>query len=151
MTAQELEIWILDNYEDIIVTDAYRERSFFYNPSRLLPKGIYFTTLKESDGPNDKASDLNRNEVYRISLGIGKREYEKLFGPTPKRASKGDVVDIDFDFTVLQILMPHPVYAWMGWVAMNSPSKNQLEILKRLLDISYENVHKKFEKRNVKS
>lgn len=28
MTAKELENWILTNYQDVIVTDAYRERSF---------------------------------------------------------------------------------------------------------------------------
>jgi len=37
MTAQELENWILNHYDGLIVTDAYRERSFFYNPDRSLP------------------------------------------------------------------------------------------------------------------
>ncbi|BFP42084.1 DUF6194 family protein [Flavobacteriaceae bacterium GF1] len=147
MTVPELEDWILNNYSDIVVTNTYGERSFFYNPSGLLPKGIYFTTIKESDGPNDKASHLDRNGTYRISIGIGKSRYQKLFGATPKRAPKGGVVDIDFDFTSVQTLMPHPVYAWMGWVAMNNPSKNQLKTLENLLDIAYGNVLKKFEKR----
>ena len=148
MTPSELENWIVNTYPGIVVIDAYRERSFFYNPSGLLPKGVYLTTIKESDGPNDKASVLDRDGIYRISFGVGKRAYEKLFGVTPKRPPKGGVVQLDFDFTALRVLMPHPIYAWMGWVAMNSPSKDQLETIQTFLDIAYQNVLQKFSKRN---
>jgi hypothetical protein len=46
MNVLQLEHWILDRYEGIIVIDAYRERSFFYNPDGSMKKGIYFTTIK---------------------------------------------------------------------------------------------------------
>jgi hypothetical protein len=92
MNAKQLEHWILDNYQGVIVTDAYRERSFFYNPDSSLPNGIYFTTIKESDGPNDKASNLNRDGIYRLSLGVGKKQYQQLFGDVPKRPAKGEIV-----------------------------------------------------------
>jgi len=113
MTAKELENWILMNYQDIIVTDAYRGRSFFYNPDNPLPKGIYFTTIKESDGPNAKAG----------------------------------IINYDFDFTELDVLMPHPIYAWLGWVAINNPTANNTDTVKHLLDISYQNVLLKFKKK----
>ncbi|GAB5476089.1 MAG: DUF6194 family protein [Maribacter sp.] len=149
MTAEQLENWILSKYDGIIVTNAYRERSFFYNPDYSLKKGIYFTTIKESDGPNDKASDLNRDNIYRISIGIGKNDYEKLFGPKPKRPAKGGVVDIAFDFTQKGVLMPHPVYAWMGWVAFNNPTTKDLGTIEKLLDISYQNSKIKFSKKKL--
>lgn len=147
MNAKQLENWILDNYQGIIVTDAYRERSFFYNPDGSLPKGIYFATIKESDGPNDKASNLDREGIYRLSVGVGKRQYQPLFGDILKRPAKGEVVELDFDFTSTGILMPHPIYAWLGWVCINNPDKNNLELLKHLLDISYQNVFTKFAKK----
>jgi len=56
MRATELENWILATYPGVVVADAYRERSFFYNPDGSLPKCIYFATIKESDGPHDQAS-----------------------------------------------------------------------------------------------
>lgn len=136
MTAKELENWILTNYQDIIVTDAYRERSFFYNPDNSLPKGIYFTTIKESDGPNDKASNLDREGIYRLSIGIGKKYYQNLFGNIPTRPAKGGIINYDFDFTELDVLMPHPIYAWLGWVAINNPTANNTDTVKYLLDIS---------------
>jgi hypothetical protein len=147
MNAKQLENWILDNHKGIIVTDAYRERSFFYNPDGSLPKGIYFATLKESDGQNDKASNLDREGVYRFSIGVGKKQYQQLFGDVPKRPAKGEIVNLDFDFTITGVLMPHPIYAWLGWVCINNPENTNLELLKHLLDISYENVLIKFAKK----
>ncbi len=147
MNAEQTENWILDNYQGVIVTDAYRERSFFYNPDGSLPKGIYFATIKESDGPNDKASNLNRDGIYRLSVGVGKRQYHQLFGAVPKRPAKGEIVDLNFDFTTTGMIMPHPIYAWLGWVCIYNPENENLDLLKDLLDISYQNVLAKFVKK----
>ncbi|MBM6498034.1 hypothetical protein CHU92_09320 [Flavobacterium cyanobacteriorum] len=147
MNAKQLEQWILGNYQGVIVTDAYRERSFFYNPDGSLPKGIYFATIKESDGPNDKTSNLDREGIYRLSLGVEKKQYQKLFGEIPKRPAKGEIVELDFDFTTTGMLMPHPIYAWLGWVCINNPDSENLDFLKHLFDISYQNVLVKFAKK----
>jgi len=147
MNAQKLEGWILENYQGIIVIDAYRERSFFYNPDGSLQKGIYMATIKESDGPNDKASNLGRLGIYRLSIGIGKKEYKNLFGIIPKRPSKGNIINLDFDFKSLGIFMPHPIYAWMGWIGIKNPTKSNMDLLKHLLDISYQNALTKFVKK----
>ena len=147
MNAKKLEQWILDNYQGVIVTDAYRERSFFYNPDGSLPKGIYFATIKESDGPNDKASNLDRDGIYRLSVGVGKKQYQQLFGDVPKRPAKGEIVELDLDFSTTGMIMPHPIYAWLGWVCINNPDIEKLDLLKHLLDISYQNVLAKFAKK----
>ncbi len=147
MNAKQLEHWILDKYQGVIVADAYRERSFFYNPDGSLPKGIYFATIKESDGPNDKVSNLDREGIYRLSVGVSKRHYQPLFGDVPKRPAKGEVVELDFDFATTGMLMPHPIYAWLGWVCINNPDNKNLDLLKYLLDISYQNVLTKFAKK----
>jgi len=147
MTVELLENELLTSYDGLVLLYTYAERSFFYNPDKTLPKGIYFATIKESDGPNDRASNLNRKDVYRLSIGAGKKHYQKLFGNPPARPAKGGVVDVDFDFKELNVLMPHPVYAWLGWVAILNPEKNNLETVKQILDISYKNVLDKFDKK----
>lgn len=147
MNSKQLEQWILDNYQGVIVTNAYRERSFFYNPDGSLPKGIYFATIKESDGPNDKASNLDREGVYRLSVGVGKKRYHQLFGDIPKRPAKGEIVELAFDFSTTGMLMPHPIYSWLGWVCINNPDSENLDLIKHLLDISYQNVLTKFAKK----
>ena len=147
MNSSELEFWIFQNYQGLIVTKAYRETSFFYNPDETLPRGIYFATIKESDGPNDRASKLDREGIYRFSIGVGKKQYQEMFGNIPKRPSKGNIVKLDFDFSRLNEMMPHPIYAWMGWVCINSLTSENLERLKFLLDISYKNVLNKYSKK----
>lgn len=147
MNSSELELWILQNYEGLLVTNAYRERSFFYNPDKSLLKGIYFATIKESDGPNDRASKLDREGIYRLSIGIGKRQYKEMFGEIPKRPAKGNIVSLDLDFSILNEVVPHPIYAWMGWVCILNPELEKIDSIKNLLDISYLNCLMKYKKK----
>jgi Family of unknown function (DUF6194) len=145
MTATQLENYILETYSGVKVLDACSERSFFYNPDNLLPKGIYTATIKTNDGPNDKASDLNREGVFRFSIGVSKESYQKLFGDKPKRPPKGGIVDTGNDFTELNIITPHPIYAWLHWIAILNPTQDSLNILKPILDETYTIVQKKYQ------
>jgi hypothetical protein len=144
MTITQLQNLILESYPGLNLLDTYGEKSFFYNPEKLLIKGIYFATLKEKDGPNDKASDLNREGVFRLNLGISKQSYEKLFGTKPKRPPKGGIVDTGHDFTQLNFLTPHPIYAWLHWVAILNPDDDSMSQIKELMDETYQNVQKKY-------
>jgi hypothetical protein len=150
MNPTELENWILEKYKGIVVTNAYRERSFFYNPEYSLPKGIYFATIKESDGPNDRASKLDREGIYRFSIGVGKKQYQEMFGEIPKRPAKGNIVGLDLDFSTLNEIMPHPIYAWMGWICILNPKLEIIESIKNLLDISYLNCLMKYKRKSKK-
>lgn len=78
-----------------------------------MPRGVYFATIKESNGQNDKASNLDRDGVFRLSFSLSNKRYKMLFGTKPKRVVKGYIVDTEDDFTKLNILTPHPIYAWM--------------------------------------
>jgi Family of unknown function (DUF6194) len=145
MTAIQLENYILETYSGVKVLDAYSERSFFYNPDNLLPKGIYMATIKTHDGPNDKASSLNRDGVFRFNIGVSKESYQKLFGTKPKRPPKGGIVETGHDFTELNVITPHPIYAWLHWIAILNPTQDSLHILKPILDETYIIVQKKYQ------
>ena len=146
MTPQDWEDWIMDEYQGVVMKNAYRERSFFYNPGKVLPHGVYFSTIKESDGPNDAFSYLDREGVYRISIGIGKKNYQQIFGAVPKRAAKGESTLAGiWDFHQLDLLTPHPVYAWMGWVCILEPTGLNQRTVKSLIAESYEIAVTKFE------
>jgi hypothetical protein len=147
MKASELEDFLINKYKGLKVLDTYSERSLFYNPDSLLPKGIYFATFKSQNGPNDKASDLDRENVYRFNFGMSKNSYEKLFGVKPKRPLKGGVVNTGHDFTKLNTLTPHPIYAWLSWVAILNPNQSEINKLTLYLDESYNNVLIKYDKK----
>ena len=116
-----------------------------------MKRGVYVLTVKEKDGDNDRASQLDRPGVYRVNLGPRKQTYVNLFGPAPKRPPKGGVVEGDMDFTQTDTLLPHPVYAWMGWVCVLNPSAQTFESMKPLIRESYMFAKEKFEKRVKKT
>lgn len=129
--------YIESTFADIHIVTAWGETSFFYNPNRKLPRGIYFVTIKEKNGHNDRASNLDRSEVFRLNIGISKLTYRSLFGQQPSRPQAGGVIDTGHDFAALDQLFPHPVYGWMSWVAVLNPSATTFEDVKPLLSEAY--------------
>lgn len=122
MEAGDVVAAIVERFGGLVPTASWGEVSLFYNPGRVLPNGLYLCTVREHDGPNDSASNLDREGVFRLAVGLSVARYEELFGARPARPPKGSVVATGHDFTALDVLMPHPVYAWMGWVQILNPS-----------------------------
>jgi hypothetical protein len=50
------------------------------------------------------------------------------------------------DFTRLDVVMPHPIYAWMGWAQVLNPSAEAFASVQPLLVDSYDQVVSKFAK-----
>jgi hypothetical protein len=105
---------------------------FFYGADRKLP----FATIATADNDYDRASHLNRPNVYRLNVGVGRDTYRSLFGPLPPPPGAAGVVDTGHtghDFSVLDRLMPHPIYAPQSWVCVLCPSEQTFEKVKPLL------------------
>jgi hypothetical protein len=112
----------------------YGERSVFYNPRGLAPLGVLFASVKERDGPNDAAARLSRPGVWRLAFAMSTEAFAARFGGVPARPPKGRAVALPgWDVTRLDEVTPHPVYAWMGWVQVLSPSLESFERLEPLL------------------
>ena len=139
--------YCLQNLEGTVLVKSWGEKGIFYNPDHVLKRGVYILTVKEKDGDNDKGSGLNRENVYRVNLGIRKSTFVELFGTIPKRPPAGGVVDMDYDFSVLNEILPHPVYAWMAWICALNPSEQTFEELKPYIQEAYEYAKEKFKKR----
>lgn len=135
------------DFEGVIPKASWGETSLFYNPKQQLPNGVYFCTLKDKNGENDQASQLDREGVFRLSIGISPKTYEGLFGQRPARPAKGGIVDTDDDFTELDRLMPHPIYGWMSWVQVLNPSTECFKNIYPLIAGAHANAVVKFNKR----
>lgn len=138
MGADDIISYCLTNLEGVILTESWGERGIFYNPKGRLKRGVYVLTVKEKDGDNDKESMLDRKDIYRVNVGLKKKSFINIFGIIPKRPAAGGVVDMNFDFTALDTIMPHPVYAWMSWICVLNPSDKTFETFKMLIQESYE-------------
>jgi hypothetical protein len=129
---------LLNRFNHLSVKRTWGETSLFFNPKGASAHGSYFVTIKESDGENDKASSLDRDDIFRVSFGISRNSYEALFGPKPPRPFKGGVVETGHDFTQTNLLMPHPIYAWMNWLQVLNPSQETWNSNQNLIQESYE-------------
>jgi len=117
----------------------------------VLPNGVYFCTIKEKNGDNDKSSNLDREGIYRLSIGITKERYLSLFNDKPKRPVKGGIVDTGHDFTECNVLTPHPIYGWMSWVQILNPTESKLNELFELISEAHTKAVTKFNKKMTKS
>ena len=126
MKPEEILKYCLKNLKDTVLVDSWGEKGIFYNPNHVLKRGVYILTIKEKDGDNDNGSNLDRENVYRVNLG-----------------------SMNYDFTELNKIIPHPVYAWMGWISVLNPSDKTFEKLKPFIQEAYEYAVEKFKKRKV--
>jgi hypothetical protein len=124
MDASAVLQYINESLEGLDVVEANGDHFFFYDPGRDLPKvhRFPFATLVTSDR-YDQFSNLNREGVYRLNVGVGKETFRSLF---PDASTT-------HDFTALDRLMPHPVYGNMYWLCVLSPSDATFDRIKPLL------------------
>jgi hypothetical protein len=145
MNEAEVSRFITETFEGVDVVNAMETSFFFYNPDPNVPPDhkFPFVTLVTSD-LHDQFSDLNRPEVFRLNIGLSKETFGALFGD-PARFSgwfnpaESGVTPSGYDFTALDQLMPHPVYAGMCWVCILNPSNETFTTKVRpLLTEAYE-------------
>jgi hypothetical protein len=86
-----------------------------------------FATIVTKDyGDFDNLSNLNREGVFRLNIGVSKETFQSLFAG-----------DDPHDHMALDRLMPHPVYASNHWVSVLNPSDETFASLRPLLEEAY--------------
>jgi Family of unknown function (DUF6194) len=121
--------YITDTFANVEMASTAGYTFFFYGADRKLP----FATLATQDDDFDRASNLNRASVFRLNIGVSKDTYRSLFGPQPAPPGPAGVVDTGHDFSALDQLLPHPVYAPQSWVCVLNPSAETFQAVKPLL------------------
>ena len=71
MTLDEILQYCLNNLEGTVLVNSWGEKGIFYNPNNTLKRGVYILTVKEKDGENDKSSNLDRENIWRIKIYSG--------------------------------------------------------------------------------
>jgi hypothetical protein len=150
MSEESILQYITCTYDDLETFSANGDTFIFYDPEHKFP----MATLVTSDY-NDTFSDLNRPGVFRLNIGVGKETFQLLFGAKPSLPSWSDppeAYDGPFDFTVLDTVLPHPVYGRQYWVSVLNPSDETFENqVKPLLAEAYEISERKYAKRKTRA
>ena len=120
---------------------AWGDTFFIYDPHRNLEPhhSFPFATIVTKDyGDFDCASNLNRPGVFRLNIGLSKAAYRSLFGQQPAPPAATGMVETGHDFTALDQLLPHPVYAPQSWVCVLNPSDATFQTIQPLLADAYD-------------
>jgi len=150
MNEASITQYIIETFAGVDVVDpqasggpeiAWGDTFFIYDPDRNLePKHRFpFATIVTKDyGDFDRASNLNRPGVFRLNIGVSKETYRSLFGPQPSARGPAGVVNTGHDFSALDQIMPHPVYAPQSWVCVLNPSDATYLEVRPLLAEAYD-------------
>lgn len=147
MTSAEALDYIRRAFPGLDIVIAPNDDVFvFYDPERRLPhdRRQPIVTLVHSDA-YDTASNLARDGVYRLNIGVRPGTYRGLFGQPPSLPKDGGAVNTGHDFTAVDEILPHPVYAAMSWVCVLSPRDDTFRrIVEPLLSDAYQHAAERY-------
>jgi hypothetical protein len=116
----EITNWITSTYPATVVASALGA-TFFSLDERHWPNFATIVTTDEHDMGNP--SDLAREGVFRLNIGVGKATFERLVGSMDQP-----------EYAALDRILPHPVYARQRWIAILNPSRATFdEVVKPLI------------------
>ena len=119
--------YITQTFPDVETTTNFGYTFFFYRSDQKFP----FATLIASDTEYDRLSNLDRPGVFRLNIGVSKQTFQSLFGI--------EAVNVkDYDYTALDVILPHPEYAQYHFICVLSPSEATFERIRSLLAEAYE-------------
>ena len=129
--------YITETFPGVETTTNFGYIFFFYKTDHMVP----FATIASSDNEYERISNLDRPGVFRLNIGVSRETFQSLFG-----TAKVDVGS--YDFTALDVIMPHPDYSPQNFICVLSPSEATFEKVRVLLAETYEIAVRKYNRRN---
>jgi hypothetical protein len=115
---------------------------FYYAPDGVVPKSQPFTTIVTKDYPDDHGSRLDRPDTFRLNTFAGTAEFRRWLGHEPKDRAAADV-----DPSTPDVLLPHPVYGTLGWLAIVNPGPRTEQPVRELLETAHRLAQTRYERR----
>jgi Family of unknown function (DUF6194) len=116
----EITSWITTTYPETVVAQALGATFFSLDASHW-PNFATIVTTDEHDVGTP--SDLARDGVFRLNIGVGRETFLRLVGSVTEP-----------DYAALDTMLPHPVYAKQRWIAILNPSRRTFDgVLKPLI------------------
>lgn len=132
MTIADIKAFILMEYQDARAVESDGDMFLMHGADDKFP----FATIITKDNEFDAASDLNRDGVFRLNMGIDRDSFTALFGDRHFKGI-GGYLKSDIDFQALNVIFPHPMYGAMYWISVLNPDEAMFEVLKPYLSVAY--------------
>jgi hypothetical protein len=134
MNANDMQRYICETFDGVNAMEASGDTFFIYDPDGDLPakRQLPFATIVTGDR-YDSVSHLSRLGAYRLNIGLTKATYSSLFGAAPTQRDERGVLETGSDYTTMDTVMPHPVYASQYWVSVVNPGEATMDAVRKLL------------------
>ena len=119
MDQAEVEAFV-SNLENVQQTENFGYTFFFIGDDHMVP----FVTIAHTDNEYEKVSNLNREGVFRINIGVSRKTFNDLIGDIPSEP---------IDYSVLNTILPHPDYARQNFICILNPAGANVEKTKQLI------------------
>jgi hypothetical protein len=135
---QFITSYITDTFEHVGTTVNLGYTFFFYRDDHIHA----FATIASTGSEYEKISNLDRPGVYRLNIGLSRETFQEMFG-------KGRIDTSVYDFTALDMIMPHPDYSTQHFICVLSPGQATFdEKIRPMLAEAYDVAMKRYNKRN---
>ena len=125
----EITSWITTTYPETVIAQAMGATFFSLNDKHW-PNFATIVTTDEHD--MDAPSNLAREGVFRLNIGVGRETFQRLVGSLK-----------DPNYAALDQVLPHPVYAKQRWIAILNPSRQTFDdVVKPLIAEAHERLAK---------
>jgi len=116
--------YITETWPETDVVEAMNAWFFSLDPEQHWPN---YATLVTTD-EHDEASNLSRPGAFRLNMGVDKTTFERVAEANPAP-----------DYTALDTILPHPVYAHQRWICIVNPSETTFrEVVVPLLTVAHD-------------
>nr|WP_199156743.1 DUF6194 family protein [Pedobacter sp. ASV2] len=133
MSLQRIEKYLREKLNNVQEEQSFGYHLFFYGTDHRLP----FVSTAGSDNEYDNVSKLDREDVFRVNIGVSKESFAKLFPES----------GIECDFTTLNTFLPHPHYAAQNFICILNPAGENLIQTLQFIDEAHLLAKKRFEKK----
>lgn len=120
---------------------AWGDYFFYYAPDGVVPRTQPFATIVTKDYPDDSSSRLDRPGCFRVNIAAGGAGFRSHLGHDPKETPAAAVAASASD-----ILVPHPVYASMGWLCVVNPGPKTAAAVTELLQAAHHHARSRSER-----
>jgi Family of unknown function (DUF6194) len=122
---------------------AWGDAFFYYSPNGVVPQRTQpFATIVTKNYPGDDTSELDGPDAFRVNVAAGREAFVYWTGRSPRSsaASTGDPSASD-------VVIAHPVYGSLGWLAVKNPGQRTDQTLQELLQTAYRLARSRYERR----
>lgn len=102
---------------------------FYYAPDGVLPPAQPFATVVTKDYPDEPWSGLDRDGAFRVNVAVGTAEFTRWVGRAPREPAG----EREPAAGAPDVLLAHPVYGSLGWIAVVDPGPRTSGHLRELL------------------